>query len=207
MGVCLLEVPTVHDDGVANVFWAQRYLNLSLVLEILEKGSSEIGRTWNILDWKEDILIWIISGNSTWDTGATRGHYTSKTSKSTVSKACKGPGRTLHRHCHCWPLSIFHPRSLKDNFPWSVSSWTQPEPVTAKHDQLCTGNTAFGLMLQELPWGRQYRSRAVCQGHSHLHLWRGEWSWHYARGWETMLYWHLDSRYVSMVPRKSLMQF
>ena len=44
MGVCLLEVPTIQDDGVVNVFWVQKYLSLATSLEI-EEGSSDLGRT------------------------------------------------------------------------------------------------------------------------------------------------------------------
>ena len=54
MGVCLLEVPTILDDGVVNVFWVQRKLSLEIFLVFLE-GSSDLGGTSDILDWKEDI--------------------------------------------------------------------------------------------------------------------------------------------------------
>ena len=37
MAVCLLEVPTVQDDGVVSVFWVQRFLELKATLEFLEK--------------------------------------------------------------------------------------------------------------------------------------------------------------------------
>ncbi len=52
MGVCLLEVPTVQ-DGVVNVFWVQRNLTLE-IFSVFWKGTSDLGGTLDILDWKED---------------------------------------------------------------------------------------------------------------------------------------------------------
>ena len=37
MGMCLLEVPTIQDDGVVHVFWVQRFLDQNSTLEILGK--------------------------------------------------------------------------------------------------------------------------------------------------------------------------
>ncbi len=47
MGVCLLEVPTVQDDGVDPVLSVQKEIGIcALVLE-----QSDFGRTWNKLEF------------------------------------------------------------------------------------------------------------------------------------------------------------